>query len=61
MCDETVEFGMKMKGMRARAKHAIIKYKELQNVSQETCNYFGCDYAKWMISSKVGMTVNNNI
>ena len=26
MCDETVELYMKMKGMRARAKQAIIKY-----------------------------------
>ena len=61
MCDETVELYMKMKGMRARTKHAIIKYKRAAKCVRKTCNYFGCDDVKWMISSKVGMTVNNNI
>ena len=35
VCDETVELYMKMKGMRARAKHANIKYKEICKVCQE--------------------------
>ena len=41
VCDETVELYIKMKGMRARAKHANIKYKE-------TCKVF--EFIGWTIT-----------